>query len=44
MPLSSVLALPGTFSLTAGDVDHVNFSETLNLLLESKTRTKALTQ
>ena len=44
MPLSSVLALPGTFSLEAADVAHVNFSETLNLLLESKTRTKALTQ
>lgn len=44
MPLSSVLALPGTFSLTSKTLGDVNFDETLNLLLESKNRTQALTQ
>ena len=41
---TSVLALPGTFSLTAKSLSDANFNETLNLLLSSKNRTTAQSQ
>ena len=41
---TSVLALPGSFSLTAKSLSDANFNETLNLLLSSKNRTTAQSQ
>ena len=40
--MTSVLALPGTFTMGVKSLTNANFNETLNLLLESKARTTAL--
>lgn len=44
MTTASVLALPGSFSLTAKTLADANFNEKLNLLLSSKNRTKQQSQ